>query len=97
VAIMIPKSMTFAPVAGAPYSPVDDEVNAHTLVARSVTPNPPLGFTLTGPGQHPRDSNAPPQGGGPPAGGAAPGAGQAESATPGTRPGGGLGNRLDDR
>ncbi len=48
VAIMIPKTMTFSPVAGAPYSPVDDEVNAHTLVARNVAPNQPLGFTLTG-------------------------------------------------
>ena len=59
VAIMIPKSMTFAPVAGAPYSPVDDEVNAHTLLARSVAPNQPLGFTLTGTGQLPRDNSAP--------------------------------------
>lgn len=96
VAIMIPKSMTFAPVAGAPYSPVDDEVNAHTLVARSVTPNQPLGFTLTGTGQLPRDSNAPTQGGGQSAEGAAQGAGQAQSATADTRPGGGLGNPLDE-
>lgn len=100
VAIMIPKSMTFAPVAGAPYSPVDDEVNAHTLVARSVAPNAPLGFTLTGTGQLPRDTNAPTQGGGQTAEGAAQGAGQTQennqSATADTRPGGGLGNPLDE-
>ncbi len=76
VAIMIPKAMTFAPVAGAPYSPVDDEVNAHTLVARNVAPNQPLGFTLTGTGQLPRDNNAPTQGGGQPAQGAAAADGQ---------------------
>lgn len=96
VAIMIPKSMTFAPVNGAPYSPVDDEVNAHTLVARNVTPTQPLGFTLSGAGQLPRDNNAPTQ-----AGGArpAPGPNQPQdntSATADTRPGGGLGNPLDE-
>jgi 5-hydroxyisourate hydrolase-like protein (transthyretin family) len=95
VAVMIPKSMTFAPVAGAPYSPIDDEVNAHTLVARNVTPNQPLGFTLTGTGQLPRDTNAPTQ-----SGEQAQGAGAAgdngQSASADTRPGGGLGNPLDE-
>lgn len=94
VAVMIPKSMTFAPVAGAPYSPVDDEVNAHTLVARNVAPNQPLGFTLTGTGQLPRDNNAPTQAGQPSAQGAGQAAGQSASAD--TRPGGGLGNPLDE-
>ncbi|HEX5284702.1 MAG TPA: carboxypeptidase regulatory-like domain-containing protein [Bryocella sp.] len=96
VAIMIPKSMTFAPVAGAPYSPVDDEVNAHTLVARSVAPNAPLGFTLTGTGQLPRDTNAPTQGGDQSAQGAAQAQDNSQSATADTRPGGGLGNPLDE-
>ncbi len=95
VAIMIPKSMTFAPVAGAPYSPVDDEVNAHTLLARSVAPNQPLGFTLTGTGQLPRDNSAPTQGGAQSAQGAEQPADNGQSATADTRPGGGLGNPLD--
>jgi hypothetical protein len=95
VAIMIPKAMTFAPVAGAPYSPVDDEVNAHTLVARNVTPNQPLGFTLTGTGQLPRDNNAPTQGGDQSAQGAGQPTDNGQSATADTRPGGGLGNPLD--
>jgi hypothetical protein len=95
VAIMIPKSMTFAPVAGAPYSPVDDEVNAHTLVARSVTPNQPLGFTLSGTGQLPRDNNAPTQGGDQSAQGAGQAPDNGQSASADTRPGGGLGNPLD--
>ena len=95
VAVMIPKSMTFAPVPGAPFSPVDDEVNAHTLVARNVAPGQPLGFTLTGTGQLPRDTNAPTQGGGQSAQGAAP-ADNSQAATADTRPGGGLGNPLDE-
>jgi len=94
VAVMIPKSMTFAPVAGAPYSPVDDEVNAHTLVARNVAPSQPLGFTLTGTGQLPRDTNAPTQGGQQAQGAGQP-ADNGQSATADTRPGGGLGNPLD--
>jgi hypothetical protein len=95
VAVMIPKSMTFAPVAGAPYSPIDDEVNAHTLVARNVMPNQPLGFTLSGTGQLPRDNNAATQGG-QSAAGAAQGGDNGQSATADTRPGGGLGNPLDE-
>jgi len=96
VAIMIPKSMTFAPVAGAPYSPVDDEVDAHTLVARSVTPGQPIGFTLAGTGQLPRDTNAPTQGGAQAAQGAGQPSDNSQSATADTRPGGGLGNPLDE-
>lgn len=96
VAVMIPKSMTFEPVAGAPYTPVDDEVNAHTLVARSVTLNQPLGFTLTGTGQLPRDNNAATQSGDQPAQGAGQPAENSQSAAADTRPGGGLGNPLDE-
>jgi hypothetical protein len=98
VAIMIPKTMTFEPVAGAPYSPVDDEVDAHTLVARTVSTSAPMGFTLTGSGQLPRDTSAPTQAGGQSPEGVAQGAQPADgsqSASADTRPGGGLGNPLD--
>ena len=95
VAIMIPKSMTFEPVSGAPYSPVDDEVNAHTLVARNVAPSQPLGFTLTGTGQLPRDANAPTQSGDQSAQSAGQPVDSGQAATADTRPGGGLGNPLD--
>ncbi len=96
VAVMIPKSMTFQPASGAPYSPVDDEVNAHTLLARRVTPDQPLGFTLTGSGQLPRD-NAATQGGAQSAEGASQAAaGGDQSASADTRPGGGLGTPLDE-
>jgi hypothetical protein len=95
VAIMIPKTMTFEPVAGAPYSPVDDQqMDAHTLVARTVSTSAPLGFTLTGNGQLPRDTNAPTQAGDQSAQGTQPADGS-QSASADTRPGGGLGNPLD--
>jgi 5-hydroxyisourate hydrolase-like protein (transthyretin family) len=99
VAILIPKTMTFEPVAGAPYSPVDDEMNAHALVAKTVSTSAPLGFTLTGSGQLPRDTNAPTQAGGQSSEGAAQGdqspADASNAASADTRPGGGLGNPLD--
>ena len=98
IAIMIPKTMTFEPAAGAPYSPVDDEVDAHTLLARTVSTSAPLGFTLTGSGQLPRDTNAPTQAGGQSSESASQGtqpADGSQSASADTRPGGGLGNPLD--
>lgn len=97
VAILIPKTMTFEPVAGAPYSPVDDQqIDAHTLIARTVSTSAPLGFTLTGSGQLPRDNNAPAQAGGQsPEGGSQSPADASNAASADTRPGGGLGNPLD--
>jgi hypothetical protein len=62
IAIMLPKSMTFKADATAPYTAVTDEVNAQTYVARNVSPQQPLSFTLSGTGQLPRDSAAPDQG-----------------------------------
>jgi hypothetical protein len=95
VAIMIPKSMTFAPVAGAPYTPVDDEVDAHTVVARSVSLTAPLGFTLSGTGQLPRDTSTPGQTSGQSASGSQQPSDNNAPAASDDRPGGGLGNPLD--
>jgi hypothetical protein len=102
IAIMLPKSMTFAPTAGAPYNPVNDEVNAQTYVARNVTPKDPLGFDLSGNGQLPRDTQNPNQAsqGNAPAASPAPAQGQADASGPNsaeanTMPGKGLDNPLD--
>ena len=99
VAIMMPKSMKFESASGSPYSPVNDEVNAQTFVARNVTPTQSMAFTVSGSGQLPRDSQAAT---GAEAGGAAgPGADASGQAAPAgtaatdTRPGGGLGTPLD--
>jgi 5-hydroxyisourate hydrolase-like protein (transthyretin family) len=61
IAIMMPKSMTFKADTDA-YSPVTDEPTAQTYVARNVAPAQPLGFTLSGAGQLPRDTQNPDQG-----------------------------------
>ncbi len=61
VAIMMPRSMTFTPAAGSPYSAVNDEINAQTFVARSVTVGQPMSFDLGGKGELPRDAASPGQ------------------------------------
>jgi hypothetical protein len=99
VAIMLPKSMTFAQAPNTPYTSVSDEVNAQTFVARNVSPEQPMGFTLSGSGQLPRDTGAPDQGGGAQAQGQpqAQGAdsGQPIPETENKMPGRGLQNPLD--
>ena len=99
VAVMMPKSMTFQGGPGSPFSPITDEVNAQTFVARNVTPSQQLGFTVSGTGQMPRDAAAAPEGaqgaaGGPGADGSGQTAAPATAATD-TRPGGGLGTPID--
>lgn len=90
VAVMMPKSMTFAAGASTSYAPVTEEMTAQTYVARNAVPSMPLDFTLSGTGQLPKDTQAAATSGdsGQPA--SAP-----QSAAADTRPGGGLGNPLD--
>ncbi|MDQ2925809.1 MAG: carboxypeptidase regulatory-like domain-containing protein, partial [Acidobacteriota bacterium] len=59
--IMLPRSMGFK-ADTAVYNPVTDEPTAQTYVARNVSPTQALGFTLTGAGQLPRDTQNPAQG-----------------------------------
>jgi hypothetical protein len=99
VAIMMPKSMKFVADPSTSYSAVTEEVNAQTYVARTVVPSEPMGFTVSGEGQLPRDSAAgassdPAAGASGAATGTAPQAGQ-QSAAADTKPGGGLGNPID--
>ena len=98
IAIMMPKSMTFKAGTSAPYSAINDEVEAQTFVARNVQPSQPLGFTVGGQGQLPRDTPA--AGAGAAGQGAAgdnggPAAPAQGTAATDTRPGGGLGNPID--
>ena len=99
VAIMLPKSMTFTQAPNTPYSSVTDEVNAQTFVARNVSPQQPMGFTLSGSGQLPRDEGAPDQGGPQQAQGQpqtqGADSGQAVPETENKMPGRGLQNPLD--
>jgi hypothetical protein len=91
VAVMMPKSMVFTPAAGAPYNAVNDEVNAQTFVARTVTVGQPMSFDLSGKGELPRDSVSPGQ-----QDAQQPASGNGTiAATDNTAPGKGLDNPLD--
>ncbi len=100
VAIMMPKSMTFKASSAVGYAPVTEETTAQTYVARNAQPSEPLGFTVTGSGQLPRDEAQGATSGantaGPEAAGATPDAtASTGTAATDTRPGGGLGNPID--
>jgi hypothetical protein len=97
IAIMMPKSMTFAAGPSASYTPVTEETTAQTYVVRNAEPSQPLDFTVSGTGQMPRDAGAAAAGGGATADASAPAGagGGAVSAANDTRPGGGLGVPLD--
>lgn len=88
IAVMMPKSMTFAAGPSAPYAAVTEDTTAQTYVARSVVPSQPLDFTIGGSGQLPRDTDQAAAAGG------ATQSGESAAAAD-TRPGGGLGNPLD--
>jgi hypothetical protein len=97
IAVMMPKSMAFKAVQSAPYTAVTEETTAQTYVARNVQPSEPVGFTVSGTGQLPRDADAPTtdsQGSNPPAGGDAAGGTPVTSAND-TRPGIGLNTPID--
>ncbi len=97
IAIMMPKSMTFKANQSAEYSPVTEETSAQTYVARNVAPSQPVGFTVSGTGQLPRETEAAPNGQpGAQSGSeaAASGGGPVTSAND-TRPGIGLNNPID--
>ena len=93
VAIMMPKNMSFKAGAAAPYTAVNDEVNAQTYVARGVSPSQPIEFTVGGTGQLPRESQQAATPG--PGDATQPQTASAGSAATDTRPGGGLGNPID--
>jgi hypothetical protein len=102
IAIMLPKAMTFKQDSGTPYTAVTDEPTAQTYVARSVVPGQSLGFTLSGVGQLPRDTQNPDQGAGAQAGGGqtpadanASAAVDANGKPDTTKFGGGMGKPLD--
>jgi hypothetical protein len=94
VAVMMPKSMTFAAGGSSAFSPVTEETTAQTYVARGVVPSQTLDFMVSGTGQMPRDTGAAATAGD---AGAANGGAAAPAGSPAadTRPGGGLGTPLD--
>jgi hypothetical protein len=93
VAVIMPKSMTFKPAPNVSYTPVTEETTTQTYASRNVSPSEPVGFTVSGTGQLPRETEAPPTGAdGQPANAAA---GQPVTSANDTRPGIGLNNPID--
>jgi hypothetical protein len=103
LAVMLPKSMSFKPAPGANYATATDELNAQAFVARNVQPNEPLGFTVSGTGQLPRDTQAAQQSGAQQSGAQQGGTGDLSPAEASarqradTKPGVGLNNPLDSQ
>jgi hypothetical protein len=90
VGVLLPKSMTFTPGAGASFKNVPDDPNVQTFVAKNAVPGKPVEFTISGTGSVPREQQGAPQAGGMPgqdAGSAASG--------PSSTPGGGIGAPID--
>ena len=96
IAIIVPKSMKFQGGPSTPFTAMQDEVDGQTFVARNVSPSEPLGFTVSGTGELPRDTAVGTAGapgtGSSPANAAASGD---ASTRPANGPGGGLGNPGD--
>ena len=91
--VLMPKSMQFGNPKGASFQPVNDDMNALTMVAKDVTPAQNISFTVSGSGSMPREGQ---QAGQQTQQGAQAGMGpQAGQASADTRPGGGLGNPID--
>jgi hypothetical protein len=93
VALMMPKSMTVTFDPGSPFNAVNDEVNAQTFIAQGVPGQQPMGFSLSGIGQLPRDSQNPSENG--TQGGQQAQGNGSSAATDNTAPGKGLDNPLD--
>ena len=82
VGVLLPKSMTFAPGAGSPFSPINQDPNIQTFVARNAQPGKALEFTVSGNGSMPREDQGA-------------GAGGQAGTQPGGQPGGGIGEPIN--
>lgn len=92
LAIMLPKSMQFAPTQAAAFQSVDEDPHAQTFLARNLAPGAKLEFKVTGSGQIPEEADTG-QGGQQSAAGADQGGASAAGAN--AAPGGGLGAPID--
>lgn len=100
LAIILPKSVQFAGTPAGAFQPIDEDVKVQTYLARNVTPQSKLAFTVSGTGLLPQENAA-----GPDSGNSAPTAGADQgamgpetaqsAAANNTRPGIGLGVPID--
>lgn len=86
LAVLLPKSMTFAAAAGTGFKMVPQDPNTQTYVAKNALPGKAVDFTVSGTGSMPREAQG--------AGGDS-GAADASAAAPTAQPGGGIGTPID--
>jgi hypothetical protein len=84
--VVLPKSMTFAAGSGSVFQPSPQDPSFQTYLSRNAIPGSPLEFTISGTGALPRDDQS--AQGGQQMGGQ-------DTSTPGTGPGGGIGNPIN--
>jgi hypothetical protein len=101
LAIILPKSVQFTGTPVGAFQPIDEDVKVQTYLARNVTPESKLAFTVSGTGLLPQENTSgPDNGGGSQSAGADQGAMGPEAtaqaaAVNNTRPGIGLGVPID--
>jgi len=100
LAIILPKNMQFAGTPVGMFQPIDEDVKVQTYLARNVTPQSKLTFTVSGIGLLPQETTASDNGNGGQSAGADQGAMGPEAAAQSaaannTRPGIGLGVPID--
>jgi hypothetical protein len=96
--VMMPKSMTFAAGAGSEFLSSPQDPGFATYVAKNLAPGKALEFTISGTGSLPRDEQGGQSGQGSQQSGGAMGGqdnGAQDANTPGTQPGGGIGNPIN--
>jgi hypothetical protein len=81
VGVLLPKSMTFTAGSGSTFTPLNQDPNIQTFVAKNAVPGKALEFTVSGNGSMPREDQG---AGGPQAG-----------TQPGGQPGGGIGEPIN--
>jgi len=81
IGVLLPKSMTFTAGSGSTFTPLNQDPNIQTFVAKNAVPGKALEFTVSGNGSMPREDQGT---GGPQAG-----------TQPGGQPGGGIGEPIN--
>jgi hypothetical protein len=87
IGVLLPKSMTFASGSGPAFQPITQDPGIQTYVAKNAAPGKSFEFTISGIGSMPREAQGGPQQG--------EGTAQSTTATPGTTPGGGIGEPIN--
>ncbi|HKD61881.1 MAG TPA: carboxypeptidase-like regulatory domain-containing protein [Terracidiphilus sp.] len=83
VGVLLPKSIAFTAGTGSVFTPINQDPNIQTFVAKNAVPGKALEFTISGTGSMPReDQNGQV-------------AGQQEASVPGGQPGGGIGQPIN--